>query len=86
MKVLNNGLINAAMSDYTKPSYGYGRVRVKAQIKIITIILVQLYIHKFYSYLHHLFLISISLKQYLSLQYEAVMVIAPLEYLLSRFE
>ena len=51
---------------------------------IITIILVQLYIHKFYSYLHHLFLIFNkfeSMKQYLSLQYEAVMVIALLEYL-----
>ena len=64
--------------------YGCGKVRVKVQTKIITISLAQQSIYKFYSYPHHLFLIFNKfeiMKQYFSLQYETVMVIAILEHL-----
>ena len=64
--------------------YGCGKVRAKVQTKIITISLAQQCIYKFYSYPHHLFLIFNkfeSMKQYFSLQYEIVMVIAILEHL-----
>ena len=64
--------------------YGCGKVRVKVQTKIITIIHAQQCIYKILSYPHHLFLIFNKFElmiQYLSLQYEAVMVVAILQHL-----